>query len=201
MVLIIQYLMNGVLPHDPIEVKRMAKKKSYYTIVGGQLYKRGLSQPLLKCLSPDWVIPILEEVREGSCGHHLGGKALALKILWAGYYWATMIKDVVEFVKKMLEVPATCQLSCRPGRRAVNNNVPMAILQMGNWPPRSLSLSYETTEVFDCCHRLFHEVDRGRIAFLYHGCSSPEVCLEEHLHLIWDTGVPGDKQRSTVYRL
>ena len=69
MVLIMQYLMNGVLPHDPIEVKRMAKKTSYYTIVGGQLYKRGLSQPFLKCLSLDRVIPILEEVREGSCGH------------------------------------------------------------------------------------------------------------------------------------
>ena len=95
--------MNGVLPYDHIEAKRMAKEASYYTIVGGQLYKRGLSQPLLKCLSPDQVIPVPEEVHEGSCGHHLGGKALALKILWAGYYWPMMIKDAVKFVKKCLK--------------------------------------------------------------------------------------------------
>ena len=40
---IMQYLLNGVLPHDLIDVKRLAKEASYYTIVGGQLYKRGLS--------------------------------------------------------------------------------------------------------------------------------------------------------------
>ena len=31
----IQYLMNGVLPHDLVDAKRMTKEASYYTIVGG----------------------------------------------------------------------------------------------------------------------------------------------------------------------
>ena len=99
-VLIMQYLLNGVLPHDPINVKRMAKEVSYYTIVGGQLYRRGLSQPLLKYLSPAQVSFVLEEVHKSSCGHHLEGKALALKVLWAGYYWPTMTTDAVDFVRK-----------------------------------------------------------------------------------------------------
>ena len=86
MVLIMQYLQNGVLPHYPIDANRMAKEASYYTIIGGQLYKRGLSQPLLKYLSPNQAILVLEEVHEGSCGHHPRGKALALKILGARYY-------------------------------------------------------------------------------------------------------------------
>ena len=41
MVLIMQYMLNGILPHDPTNAKRMAKEASYYTIVGGQLYRRG----------------------------------------------------------------------------------------------------------------------------------------------------------------
>ena len=43
MVLIMQYMLNGILPHDPTNAKRMAKEASYYTIVGGQLYRRGFS--------------------------------------------------------------------------------------------------------------------------------------------------------------
>ena len=40
---IMQFLLNGVLPNDSISAKRLAKEASYYTIVGGQLYKRSLS--------------------------------------------------------------------------------------------------------------------------------------------------------------
>ena len=69
-----QYLINGILPYDPNDAKRLAKEASYYTIVGGQLYRRDLSQPLLKCLSLDWINLVLEEVHEGSCSHHPGGK-------------------------------------------------------------------------------------------------------------------------------
>ena len=42
-ILIMQYLLNGILPHDPNDAKRLAKEASYYTIVRGQLYRMGLS--------------------------------------------------------------------------------------------------------------------------------------------------------------
>ena len=83
---IIQYLLNGVLPSDFVSAKRLVKEASYYTIVGDELSKRGLSQPLSKCLSLDQVNPVLEEVHEGSYGHHHKGKVLELKILRAEYY-------------------------------------------------------------------------------------------------------------------
>ena len=73
---IMRYLSDGALPSDPVEVKRLAKEASYYTIVGDQLYRRSLSQPLLKCLTSDQVHSVLEEVHKGSCGHHLGGKSV-----------------------------------------------------------------------------------------------------------------------------
>ena len=77
---IIQYLRKAAQPEDDVEAKRMVKEASYYTIIKGQLYRRSLSQPLLKCLGQDQISFILEEVHEGSRGHHLRGKALALKV-------------------------------------------------------------------------------------------------------------------------
>lgn len=111
---IMRYLLDGAFLNDPVEVKRLAKEASYYTIVGGQLYRRSLLQPLLKCLTPNKVNSVLEEVHKGSCGYHLGRKVLALKIFRVGYYWPTMTKNAVEFVKKCLK----CQ------RHANFHNVP-----------------------------------------------------------------------------
>ena len=62
MTLIVRYLLNGALPSDSVEAKRLAKEASYYTIIGGQLYRRSLSQLLLKCLALEQV----NRVRRGS---------------------------------------------------------------------------------------------------------------------------------------
>ncbi|XP_072076557.1 uncharacterized protein [Arachis hypogaea] len=40
---------------------------------------------------------VLKEVHEGCCSHHIGGKALARKLIRAGYYWPSMMKDSKEF--------------------------------------------------------------------------------------------------------
>ena len=72
----------------------------HFTLIDGQLYKRGLSQPLLKCLGLSQVKYVLEEVHEGSCGQHLGAKSLAMKILRDGYLWPTMVKDSSDFIKQ-----------------------------------------------------------------------------------------------------
>ncbi|XP_025664382.1 uncharacterized protein [Arachis hypogaea] len=49
---ILQYLLNRTLPEDPKEGKRIKREAAGYTVVAGQLYKRGFSQPLLKCIEP-----------------------------------------------------------------------------------------------------------------------------------------------------
>ena len=40
---IMRYLLDGALPDDFVKAKRLAKEASYFTIVGGQLYRRSLS--------------------------------------------------------------------------------------------------------------------------------------------------------------
>ncbi|XP_015967236.1 uncharacterized protein LOC107490954 [Arachis duranensis] len=43
---------------------------------------------------------ILKEVHEGCCGHHIGKKSLAHKLVRVRYYWPTMMTDASEYVKK-----------------------------------------------------------------------------------------------------
>ncbi|XP_015953826.1 uncharacterized protein LOC127747537 [Arachis duranensis] len=96
---ILQYLLDGTLPPDPKEGKRIKREAANYTIVAGQLYKRGFSQPLLKCVEHGDTEYILREIHEGCCGHHVGGKTLAQKIIRAGYFWPTIIRDSIQLVK------------------------------------------------------------------------------------------------------
>ncbi|XP_025703138.1 uncharacterized protein [Arachis hypogaea] len=83
---ILQYLIDETLPPDPKEERRIKREAANYTIIAGQLYKRGFSQPLLKCVEPGDTEYILREIHEGCCGHHIGGKTLAQKIIRAGYF-------------------------------------------------------------------------------------------------------------------
>nr|XP_025678495.1 uncharacterized protein LOC112778389 [Arachis hypogaea] len=96
---ILQYLLNRELPEDPKEGKRIKREAAGYTVVAGQLYKRGFSQPLLKCVEPGSTEYILREIHEGCCGHHVGGKTLAQKVIRAGYFWPTIIRDSMQLVK------------------------------------------------------------------------------------------------------
>ncbi|KAK3011208.1 hypothetical protein RJ639_011741 [Escallonia herrerae] len=63
----------------------------------------GASAPV-KGIAPLTVVvgaePRQAEVHEGICGQHLGGHALAHKVLRQGYYWPTMQQDVMSYTKK-----------------------------------------------------------------------------------------------------
>jgi len=100
MTLIKEYIQEGKLLNDPIEVKTIKQRASKHTITQGWLFKRRFSTPLLKCLDSDKVAYALEEVHEGIAIQHLGGQALARKLLRAGYYWPTMENDVMEYVRR-----------------------------------------------------------------------------------------------------
>ncbi|XP_057730557.1 uncharacterized protein LOC130945880 [Arachis stenosperma] len=97
---IISFLEHGQVPGDKKDAAKLRREAAKYAVIQGQLFKKGLSQPLLKCLRPDQTDYVLTEVHEGCCGHHIGGKALARKLIRAGYYWPSMMADSKEFVKR-----------------------------------------------------------------------------------------------------
>ncbi|XP_025675426.1 uncharacterized protein [Arachis hypogaea] len=97
---IIDFLEKGKLRDEDKTAKALRREAAKYTTIQGQLFKKGLNQPLLKCLRPDQTDYVLREFHEGCCGHHIGGKALARKLVRAGYYWPSMMSDSKDFVKK-----------------------------------------------------------------------------------------------------
>jgi len=87
---------------DEALARRMEARARNYTIIGGILYKKGVVQPLLKCISQIEGRELLQEIHSGICGSHIGPRALSTKALRQGFYWPTHIKDAEEIVK-------TCQ--------------------------------------------------------------------------------------------
>lgn len=43
---------------------------------------------------------VLTEVHHGACSSHSGGRAFTHKLLRAEYYWPTLMKDIMVFIKK-----------------------------------------------------------------------------------------------------
>jgi hypothetical protein len=78
-----EYIEEGKLSDDPTEAKTIKRRACKHTIIEGRLFKRGFSTPLLKCLDSGKAAYVLEEVHEGVVGQHLGGRALARKLLRA----------------------------------------------------------------------------------------------------------------------
>ncbi|XP_057746674.1 uncharacterized protein LOC130965935 [Arachis stenosperma] len=93
---ITDFLEHGKLPSDEKDAAKLRREAAKYAVIQGQLFRKGLNQPLLKCLHPDQTDYVLREVHEGCCGHHIGGKALARKLIRAGYYWPSMMADSKE---------------------------------------------------------------------------------------------------------
>ena len=90
---IIAYLKNGTFPDDRGESRRLKVRAARFVLIANVIYKRGFSQPYLRCLTPDEADYVMREVHEGVCGNHLRARSLVHKLVRAGYYWPTMQKD------------------------------------------------------------------------------------------------------------
>jgi hypothetical protein len=84
---------------DRAATRRMEARARNYTIIDEILYKNGVVQPVLKCISQTKGKELLQEIHIGICGSHIGPHGLSAKALRQGFYWLTHIKDTEETVK------------------------------------------------------------------------------------------------------
>uniref|UniRef100_A0A2N9I6A6 Integrase catalytic domain-containing protein n=1 Tax=Fagus sylvatica TaxID=28930 RepID=A0A2N9I6A6_FAGSY len=96
---IVNYLEDETLPSDPVEARKLKVRCTRFVLIQGILYKRGFSLPYLRCLDKAEADYVMREVHEGICGNHSGARSLVHKLVRAGYYWPTMQKDVVSYVR------------------------------------------------------------------------------------------------------
>jgi len=96
-----QYLLDGTC--SPRSERTMKQQAARFVLIGDNLYRRGYTRPLLKCLTPDQASYLIRELHEGICGTHSGARTMAAEVFRAGYYWPTVQGDCTDFVRKCLK--------------------------------------------------------------------------------------------------
>ena len=96
---IVSYLKDGKLLEGKDKASKLKVRAARYVLMDEVLYKRGFSQPYLKCLALDEANYVLREVHEGAYGNHSGARSLIHKVVRAGYYWPTVKADAKAYVK------------------------------------------------------------------------------------------------------
>ena len=93
------YLKDETLPDSKEATRKLKIQATRFVYVKDVLYKRGFSRPYLKCLGPKEADYVIREVHEGICRNHSGSRSLMHRLIWVGYYWATMQNDAQAYVK------------------------------------------------------------------------------------------------------
>ena len=120
------YLKDNILPDDMASAYRIARLAKRYTLVEGDLYRRGANGILMRCITREEGCGLLADVHGGECGNHESCRTLVGKAFRHGFYWPTALQDAVELVR-----------SCRACQfHAKQIHTPTQTLQMipPSWP-------------------------------------------------------------------
>ena len=99
--LILKFLTSDTLPEEKIEAEKIRRKAPrFWLSEDKKLYKRSFFGPYLLCIHPKMSEPLLEELHEGICGSHTGGRSLLHRAITQGYWWPNIQKEVQEYVRK-----------------------------------------------------------------------------------------------------
>jgi len=98
---IVLYLREDILPKDKSEAEKIRRKTPRFWLFENQkLYKCSFSRPHLLCVHLEVIELLLEELHEGICGSHTGGRSLSHRAITQGYCWPNMQKEAQKYVKK-----------------------------------------------------------------------------------------------------
>src|SRR5438105_2759016 len=97
----LNYLLHDKLPDDRAEAERIARRSRRYVVVGGEeLYRRGTSGILMRCISKEDGRKLLKEIHSGICENHTASRTLVDKAYRQGFFWPTAVTDADELVLK-----------------------------------------------------------------------------------------------------
>jgi hypothetical protein len=90
---IMAYLRGHYEPQDELQEKRLKQRARGYAVVNGELYKSGVTEPWLRCITSEKGLELLREIHSRFCGTHIGTSALAGKAIKQGFCWPTINID------------------------------------------------------------------------------------------------------------
>ena len=77
--LFLRFLIEGTLPQDVAEARRISRRSKAFTVINRQLYKRSITQILQKCSDEEDGKALLLDIHEGTYGHHASSRVLVSK--------------------------------------------------------------------------------------------------------------------------
>jgi hypothetical protein len=97
---IMEFLMDGQVPTDENEARRVMRRSKAYTIINKEIYKRSATGVLQRCVESAEGLEMLREIHQGECGHHASSRALVAKVFRHGFYWPTALQEAEDLVRK-----------------------------------------------------------------------------------------------------
>ena len=98
---IVLFFREDILLEDKSKADKVRRKGPRFWLSKDQrLYKRSFSGPYLLRIHLEASELLLEELHEGICGSHTGGRSLCHRTIIQGYWWPNMQKEAQEYVKK-----------------------------------------------------------------------------------------------------
>ena len=96
------YLTRGSCPKhmDASRRRALRLKSNQYHLSNDILYRNNYDGVWLRCLEKDDADHVWKEMHDGPTGGHYGGETTAHKILRAGYYWPTVLRDSHTYNRK-----------------------------------------------------------------------------------------------------
>ena len=125
------YLSTGQLPTERDKAHKLQIQVARFSLIDGQLFKRSLGGPYLKCLTPEQSQYLLAELLEGICGNHPDGRNLAHLAHTQGYYWPTKKVDAIDYTRKCYRCQRLAPILKSPVQDLISISSPWPFAQWG----------------------------------------------------------------------
>jgi hypothetical protein len=172
----LKYLLEGILQSNAKDVYHLKRLALRYFVKGGILFRKGFHGEPLRCLSLSDSQMVMRETHARECGEHQGKKRLYQHLLTLGYYWPTMKKDTLDFVK-------TCH-TCQVQANLVHTH-PTSLQNMATpWPHQSV---LQWTYFDSYGYQILHEMGGSHPTSKNNRCCCGELHPRAYNHLFWHT--------------
>jgi hypothetical protein len=93
------YLKDNILPEYDAVAEQIVRLAKRYTLIEGDLYRRGVNDVLLRWITREEGCELLTDIHGGKCGSHSSFRTLVGKAFWHDFYCPTTLQDAIELVK------------------------------------------------------------------------------------------------------
>jgi hypothetical protein len=123
---------SNIILDDSASIDQIAHLAKRYTLVEGDLYRYGVNDVIMWCITREEDSESIAEVHGGECGNHVSSRTLVDKAFWHRFYWPTALQDIIEMVK-------TCH-ACQFHAKQIHTSAQMLQMIPPSWPFAGLEL-------------------------------------------------------------